>query len=352
MKLISYKAKCGDAFHIQYVGESGRRRNIFLDMGYSKTYTGVLKNVISSMVGTSDIIDVLFLSHIHDDHIGGATKLINDIESGEGLEDVVGRWIYNVPRKYDVIQTHEKKEGVLCGIVSGDIVYEHIFNICPSDLDDYTEGKSFDVDGMKVTLLSPDTDKLNQLRLKYAKNRPICKSETDEASVEAGSVSDDYSTPLTDFNTDSFQEDTSIENASSIAATFEFGDKRILWLADSVPSVVICSLSKMGFSNKNRVHCDAVLLSHHGSAANNSLDLFRMISADRYVISADGINRYCLPNKQTVARIVSASSTFPVNLYLNYNDGRLKRMFDVDVVYGLKSMIDVIFLGDMEAIEI
>ena len=42
MRLFCYKAKCGDAFHLQYEGESGRCRNIFLDMGYSKTYTQVL----------------------------------------------------------------------------------------------------------------------------------------------------------------------------------------------------------------------------------------------------------------------------------------------------------------------
>ena len=102
MRLFSYRAKCGDAFHLQYEGESGKRRNIFLDMGPSMTYTQVLKGVISNIVGASEQIDVLFLSHIHNDHIGGASRFINDIQKDSALENVVIRWIYNAPRKYDV----------------------------------------------------------------------------------------------------------------------------------------------------------------------------------------------------------------------------------------------------------
>ena len=83
MRLFCYKAKCGDAFHLQYEGESGRCRNIFLDMGYSKTYTQVLKGVISNLIRSSEQIDALFLSHIHDDHIGGASRFIKRLCFGE-----------------------------------------------------------------------------------------------------------------------------------------------------------------------------------------------------------------------------------------------------------------------------
>ena len=350
MRLLSYRAKCGDAFHLQYEGESGKRRNIFLDMGHTKTYTQVLKGVISNIVGASEQIDALFLSHIHDDHIGGASRFINDIQKDSALGNVVIRWIYNAPRKYDVEETDDKKAGVLCGIVSGDKVYEHILSHRPTDLGDVLEGMSFNIDGMIVTILSPNESKLNLLRRKYSNNRPLCKSETDEVSIEAGNVKDDYATLLNEFKTDCFQEDLSIENASSIAALFEFEDKRVLWLSDSVPSVIIHSLNKLGYSEANKLHCDAVLLSHHGSAANNSLALFKMIQCSKYIISADGINRHCLPNKETIARIVSASSILPITLFFNYDDGRLVRMFKQDEPEYVKSVIDIHYLRDMEGI--
>lgn len=74
MRLICYRAMCGDAFHLRYEGESGMPRNILLDMGQTRTYTSVLKGVISSIISDSEKIDALFLSHIHDDHIGGAVN--------------------------------------------------------------------------------------------------------------------------------------------------------------------------------------------------------------------------------------------------------------------------------------
>lgn len=98
------------------------------------------------------------------------------------------------------------------------------------EIDEYIAGRSFDLDGMRISLLSPNTHELKQLRDKYANNRPYCIYETDEASIEAGAVYDDYLTPLADFKTDIFQEDTSIENASSIAAVLSLKAKEFFGL--------------------------------------------------------------------------------------------------------------------------
>ncbi len=92
MRLVCYKAMCGDSFHLQYMGESGKCRNILLDMGYSQTYTTVLKDVINKLLAKSEQIDGLFLSHIHDDHIGGARKFIKDIQLNVFPNESVGRW--------------------------------------------------------------------------------------------------------------------------------------------------------------------------------------------------------------------------------------------------------------------
>ena len=123
MKLISYKAKCGDAFHIQYVGRSGCRRNILLDMGYSKTYTDVLKRIISDIADSGEKIDTLFLSHIHNDHIGGASKFIRDIESGTVPCNIVAHWIYNadttpIQRQISCNNQNDKKSRVNTNIYS------------------------------------------------------------------------------------------------------------------------------------------------------------------------------------------------------------------------------------------
>lgn len=352
MKLVCYKARCGDSFHLQYVGESGKHRNIILDMGHSNTYQDILKEVILNLIEKSEQIDALFLSHIHNDHIGGANKFIRDIQANNIQNNVITRWIYNAPRWYNVDQIYDNQDGVLCGIVSADKVYEHILMNSPDSLCDITAGQSFGIDGMKVTILSPDVDNLNKLREKYSNNRPLCRFETDEVCVEAGSVLDDYKTPLNQFHLDYYKEDCSVENASSIAAIFEYNGKRILWLSDSVPSVIVNSLTQLGYSESNKLCCDLVLLSHHGSAGNNSIEMFRLIQSNRFLISSDGFNKYCLPNKETIARIVNANQDLPVSLYFNYDNGRLSRMFKADDPADLRLMIDVNFLGEVGSIEI
>ena len=160
MRLICYKAMCGDAFHLRYVGESGMPRNILLDMGQTRTYTTVLKGVISSIICDSEKIDALFLSHIHDDHIGGASKFIKEIQSDSNLKGVVCRWIYNAPRKYAVDSFHDNRNGVLCGIVSGDKVYEYIITNCPSDVNDIIAAE-------KDLLCDKDAERIVEFSKKY-----------------------------------------------------------------------------------------------------------------------------------------------------------------------------------------
>ena len=54
--------------------------------------------------------------------------------------------------------------------------------------------------------------------------------------------------------------------------------------------------------------------------------------------------------KETIARIIFASSKLPVTLYFNYDDGRLMRMFKQDEPEYVKSVIDIHYLRDMEGI--
>ena len=351
MELVSYRAKCGDAFHLRYKGESGTTRHLLLDMGYKETYTSKLKSVISEISDSGENVDALILSHIHDDHIGGASQFIRDIRNDQDLGQIINLWIYNAPRKYEPIAPEYNGVGELCGIVSGDSIYEYLLDRKSQDVQDCVAGTKISIDGLNITVLSPDDSHLASLRDKYASNRPLCKRETDESSVEAGSVTDDYGTQLKDFPIDSFCEDSSVENASSISAVMEKGGKKILWLADSVPSVITESLSELGYSESNKIHCDLVILSHHGSALNNSTEMFRMIRADRFLVSADGVNRYCLPNKETIARLLAAADIFPVTIFFNYDDGRLVRMFDVDAE-AIKEKCNVKYLNDSEIIAV
>lgn len=352
MRLFCYKARCGDSFHLKYRGISGVQRNIFLDMGHASTYDNITKRVIAELEEDNENVDAIFLSHIHDDHIGGARKYVRDISSGRMLGKLVKQWIYNAPRTYSFSNEKKQIHATECGIVSGDRIYEFIASNYPSDIADYVSGVSLDIDGMKVSIISPNSEKLNLLREKYACGRPLCCSESNDISAEVGRPAEDCYISLLEFDTEKFLEDNNIENGSSLAAIFEYEGKRILWLADSVPSVIINALSLMGYSEGKRFQCSTVILAHHGSVMNNSAELLKMIDADKYIISADGINRYCLPNKETIARLVATSVKRPVEIFFNHNDGRIVRMFAVDDNVGLDELVNIHFINENEAIDV
>ena len=113
------------------------------------------------------------------------------------------------------------------------------------------------------------------------------------------------------------KEDTAIHNGSSIAFILEIEDKKMLFLGDAHPSVVVDSLINLEYSKENKLSLDLIKVSHHGSKANISDELLDIIECDNFVISTDG-SKHGLPNKETVARIINKHEN--CKIYFNYPD--------------------------------
>lgn len=97
MVLHCYNSACGDAFRIEFVGESGTIRHLLIDAGYQRTYRNTLSVVIASLIKKGQLIDLCIASHIHDDHIGGLEAYIKSIIANRTI-DIVVQWWYNPPR--------------------------------------------------------------------------------------------------------------------------------------------------------------------------------------------------------------------------------------------------------------
>ena len=108
--------------------------------------------------------------------------------------------------------------------------------------------------GLKLTILSPNQQKLNKLRDKYPldKFKSLERQEDELISDAVAQKQNDYKTLINDFDLKKWKDDNSIENGSSISILMEYNDKKILWLADSHPSDVVNSLTKMGFNKENK----------------------------------------------------------------------------------------------------
>jgi ribonuclease BN (tRNA processing enzyme) len=132
------------------------------------------------------VIDLWIISHIHDDHIGGAIAYINAIKDGE-FDDIVQSWFYNPPRislsdfkKTDTTAVSEAKS-----IGQGDTLASYIISKKSLPVTDITnELNLLDIFGLKVTILSPEVSGLQRLRNKYPPESlmPFERNEIDSIS--------------------------------------------------------------------------------------------------------------------------------------------------------------------------
>ncbi len=338
LELFCYQAECGDAIRIRYIGSDGKPHNIFLDSGYERTFRHVLHYEINALIEAGEFIDLWIVSHIHDDHIGGIIKFIKLVNDDEFM-DITKSWLYNPPRKY--AQTFKISDNVSSAksISQGDRLYEYLLikNKLPKS-DTFSNSEYQELFGLKIIILSPTIEIINELREKYSDGKPLEESEDESVSEAKSAFNFDYHLTLESFNLSDFAEDDSLENRSSISAIFEYEDRKILWLADSHPSVIFESLSNMGYSNSNPLECDFVIVSHHASKGNNSSDLYNIIRCNNYIISSNGENKQFLPTKESLSRIIRSrcrdlKSTY--NIFFTYNTSNLREIFlsDGDNIY-------------------
>lgn len=335
MKIFFYQAECGDAARISFTGNDNNKHNVFIDSGYESTYDHILYEEINKLHG-KEPIDLWLVSHIHDDHIGGIISYLAAITRGE-YKDIIQDWHYNSPR-IDNINNSISKTGNVSEIKSisqGDILYNYLKDNNKLKKFDITSQTNLpDVFGLKFFVLSPTVKKLDRLRKKYSvPGKRLEKNEMEDISDASRSKGYDYNIKLEDFNLDLWKEDNSIENGSSISVLTDLNGKRVLWLADAHPTDVVKSLREMGYSEKNKIKCEWVKVTHHGSKGNNSNELYSLIQCENYLISGNAENKHYLPTKESLARIIRNNNrdlSCHYKLYFTYDNTTLRTLFVSD----------------------
>jgi beta-lactamase superfamily II metal-dependent hydrolase len=323
MKLRLLQANNGDAIHLKFKDKSENPCNILIDGGTSDTYIfknkknkiqdGDLKITVEQIKANKEFIDLLILTHVDDDHIGGILKWFGQDSQAKDLVRKVwfnsGRLISEYFQQKEISENllTIKNDNSLNTSISQGVVFEDYIE--ENNIWDRRIIKSrdeIDIFGLKFTILSPSENQLKGLLTKWKK----------ESTIVNTSRINDYSVSLSELITsDSFSEDSSIHNGSSIAFIVENQNKKLLFLGDAHPQTIIDSLTGMGYSSQNPLNVDFVKLSHHGSKANTNNELLNLIQSENFLISSDG-SKHNLPDKQCLARIISSKKK--VNLYFNY----------------------------------
>ncbi len=138
--------------------------------------------------------------------------------------------------------------------------------------------------------------------------------------------------------------DESVYNLSSIVVLAEAGKKKMLLTGDARGDDVLKGLKSSGLLKSKPLHVDLLKLPHHGSDRNVETDFFRQITADHYVVSADG--KHGNPEISTLQMISEARGKDKFTIHLTNKEKRLDTFFASEKKKGKK--YDVVFRDPKE----
>ncbi len=307
----------------------GRVRNLLIDGGPKAAYVSQgrpkeVQKALDRLKQRGERIDLLILTHVDDDHIGGLLEgfkhngllrgLTDEVwfNSGSLIDQAFGQPIDESHLlEFDMVRTGtsaDNQTSIKQGVNFESVISE--LGIWDKQL--VEAGSCLNFHGASITLLSPTREKLKSLLIKWEK-----ETESNETSAATKDYDLSFDELLAD---DQFNGNTSIHNESSIALLFEYEGQRLLLLGDASDDVVVNSIRALKnneghfYSEDNPLEVDYIKLSHHGSQYNTSPDFLRMIKSKHFIISTDG-SSHGLPNKRTLARVAKAhpNATFLFN---------------------------------------
>lgn len=321
-------AGSGDSIFITYVDNKNKKRNILIDGGSGQIYKKVLRNIFEDL----DQLDLLIVTHIDLDHIGGINKLL---ESNHKCK------IKNI--FFNSASLLRQNNSNLISIDDGIKLTEYIEqNNIKIYNDLITMDKTFEIDGLSIKFLSPTMEALEYLE------RDWKKKEEKNNLISSTMIMDERR--LSEIGKDDFKEKklvNDVANWSSLAFEMRYKDKVLLLLGDAKDSVIVFYLRGKKYTVSNKYKVDFVKLSHHGSKYNTSNEFLSLIETNHFIFSTNGT--YNHPNIETIARILShphRKISDKIYLYFNYpkeeyvSKGIRLLTNDEETEYNCKSIYD------------
>jgi len=134
------------------------------------------------------------------------------------------------------------------------------------------KSKPLTIDGLELTVVGPEKEQLQALQDDWDKKiKPLLKKKTAAAKAEVAEYLD-----------------KSVYNLSSIVVLVKYKGKSILLTGDARGDFTLKGMERAGLLKNGSLHVDVLKLPHHGSDRDVDLDYFQKLTADHYVISADG----------------------------------------------------------------
>lgn len=305
LKLFVVQAGFGDCFLLQS-SHSDNPVSILIDGGPSHTYERSLKPTLDAVLPKKNI-DLVILSHIDNDHVLGLIELFEAIKGQNSrvseIHKIGSLWHNSFP---DLITSTENVAklireinlsnefsavgepntisefsalGALKGVSEGKdltkLAQTLSIPINPQFGGDIitSDRKVIGFDELNIQILGPTRKNLEKLRKiwdDWFRSHP--QSVVTPKDYEALQILD-----------------ASITNLSSIMFVVESGGQKLLFTGDGLGKDLVEVLSEKHMLNsEGRIHVDILKVPHHGSERNSSEQFFETVTANTYIISANG----------------------------------------------------------------
>lgn len=317
-KIRLFKAEHGDCILIQSFNEEGNPFNILVDGGTR----GAFEDNIYHELILLKTIDLLVLTHIDDDHIGGFLYFFESCDFSELQIKNIWFNALNLLRVDSGLQINAGQGKKLEKLLLEKGVN---MNVISPKIDTETGIVQLH-DNISATILSPTPDILKKLMNRWPK---IPKEELIELNNNVSAVrakSQVTKGTLEALSHEKFKHSKSINqdvvNASSIAFVLTLPDMKILLLGDARDELIREQLENLNYSEENSLEVDYVKISHHGSKNNTSCEFLDMIKCENFIISTNGgKGKTKHPNRELIARLANhkrRDKSIKRTIYLNY----------------------------------
>jgi hypothetical protein len=117
-------------------------------------------------------------------------------------------------------------------------------------------------------------------------------------------------------------------NGSSIAFLLEHRGASVLLAADAFPTVLVPALQALARHRNlpGALKLDAIKLSHHGSRANITTSLLKLVQADHYIVSTNGAI-FQHPDDEAISRVIVYGGHHQ-RLWFNFDNDRSRKWTD------------------------
>jgi hypothetical protein len=292
-------ARHGDALVLEY-GAGRDTRRILIDGG------PVGRATMRTLETAVPDLELLVVTHIDADHIGGVVSLLERADLPLRVRDVWFNGWEHLPG--DQLGA-KQAERLSAAIVRRRLPWNHNFDGAAVMVPDDGPLPVRELPGgLRLTLLGPTRAALVALR-------PVWSKEVIKAGLVPGAAATQERAGQPDLLGDGplepealaaepYVDDPSAANGASITFLAEYEGRNVLLTGDANGESLAAGLRRLAAERgTSTVRVDAVKVPHHGSRFNVSPEMLDLIECDRFLFSTNG-NIFGHPDRVAVARIV------------------------------------------------